>query len=61
MYIVGQYFDLRTQSYFQNLIGSVFGVDFYRCRQNLALSRGMAHWHDLWWRSDRESHDLLHS
>lgn len=60
-YIVGQYFDLRTQSYFQNLMGPVFGVDFYWYRQNFALSRGMAHWHDFCWRSYRESHDLLHS
>lgn len=42
-------------------MGPVFGVDFYWYRQNFALSRGMAHWHDLCWRFDRESHDLLHS
>lgn len=42
-------------------MGPVFDVDFYWYRQNFALSRGMAHWHDLCWRFDRESHDLLHS
>lgn len=59
-HIVGQYFDLRTQSYFKNVMGPVFGVDSYWYRQEFAKSRGMVHWHGLCWRSDREPHDLLH-
>lgn len=53
-HIVGQYFDLRTQSYFKNVMGPVFGVDSYWYRQEFAKSRGMVHWHGLCWRSDRE-------
>lgn len=50
-HIVAQYFDIRTQSYFKNVMGPVFGVNSYWYRQEFAKSRGMAHWHGLCWRS----------
>ena len=59
-HIVAQYFDLRTQSYFRDVMGPVFGVDTYWYRQEFAKSRGMIHWHGLCWRKDKEPHNLLH-
>lgn len=59
-HIVAQYFDLRTQSYFKNVMGPVFGVDTYWYRQEFAKSRGMVHWHGLCWRSDKQPHNLIH-
>ena len=59
-HIVSHYFDLRTQSYFQNVMQSGFGVDAYWYRQEFAKSRGMVHWHGLCWRADHEPHNLLH-
>lgn len=59
-HIVAHYFDLRTQSYFKNVMGPVFGVNAYWYRQEFAKSRGMIHWHGLCWRKDREPHNLLH-
>ncbi|KAK3093512.1 hypothetical protein FSP39_016633 [Pinctada imbricata] len=58
--IVAHYFDLRTQSYFKEIMGPVFNVNTYWYRQEFAKSRGMVHWHGLCWRSDREPHNLLH-
>ena len=58
-HIVAQYFDLRTQSYFKNVMGPVFGVDSYLYRQEFAKSRGMVHRHGLCLRSDREAHELV--
>ena len=60
-HIVAKYFDLRTQSFFQKVMGPVFNVDSYWYRQEFAKSRGMIHWHGLCWRGDREPHDLLHN
>ena len=59
-HIVGHYFDIRTKSYFEHVMGPVFGVDSYWYRQEFAKSRGMIHWHGLCWRADREPHVLLH-
>ena len=59
-HIVSHYFDLRTQSYFKNVMKSGFGVDAYWYRQEFAKSRGMVHWHGLCWRGDHEPHNLLH-
>ena len=59
-HIVGQYFDLRTQAYFRQVMEPVFGVDKFWYRQEFAKPRGMIHWHGLCWRSDREPHNLLH-
>ncbi|KAK3104656.1 hypothetical protein FSP39_007268 [Pinctada imbricata] len=59
-HVVSHYFDLRTQSYFKEIMGPVFGVDSYWYRQEFAKSRGMIHWHGLCWRTDREPHNLLH-
>ena len=36
------------------------GVDSFWYRQEFAKSRGMIHWHGLYWRADREPHSLLH-
>ncbi|CAC5388031.1 unnamed protein product [Mytilus coruscus] len=36
-----------------------FGVTTYWYRQEFAKSRGMVHWHDLCWRSDREPQNLI--
>ena len=58
-HIVAHYFDLRTQSYFKNVMGPVFNVNAYWYRQEFAKSRGMVHWHGLCWRSDKEPHQLL--
>ena len=58
-HIVGQYFDLRTTSYFKEIMGPVFGTDTYFYKQEFAKSRGMIHWHGLLWRSDMEPHNLL--
>ena len=30
-------------------------------RTGIDKSRGMVHWHDLCWRSDRDPHNLLHN
>lgn len=60
-HIVAQYFDIRTQSYFKNVMGPVFGVKSYWYRQEFAKSRGMVHWHGLCWRSDRQPHELIHN
>ena len=60
-HIVAQYFDLRTRSYFKNVVGPVFGVDSYWYRQTFAKSRGMVSLEGFCWRSDREPHDLLNS
>lgn len=57
---IGQYVDLRTQSYFKKVMGPVFGVDSYWYSQEFAKSRGMVYWHGLCWRSNREPHDLQH-
>ena len=38
-----------------------FGVSAYWNRQEFVKSRGIVHWHDLCWRSDREPHNLLHN
>ena len=59
-HIVAKYFDLRTKSYFSNIMALVFGVNSYWYRQEFAKSRGMVHWHGLCWREDREPHNLLH-
>ena len=39
------YFERRTQSYFKEIMCSVFGVDTYWYRQEFSKSRGMIHWH----------------
>ena len=52
-HIVASYFDKRTISYFENVMGPVFGVSAYWYRQEFAKSRGMVHWHGLCWREDR--------
>ena len=59
-HIVGHYFDLRTQSYFENVMKPVFGVTTYWYRQEFAKSRGMIHWHGLCWRNDMEPSKTLH-
>ncbi|WAQ97056.1 hypothetical protein MAR_029746 [Mya arenaria] len=59
-HIVAKYFDLRTLSYFKNVMGPVFGVDCFWYRQEFAKSRGMVHWHGLCWRKDIEPHSLMH-
>ncbi|XP_064619450.1 uncharacterized protein LOC135482899 [Lineus longissimus] len=59
-HIVGHYFDLRTKSYFDKVMGPVFGVNTYWYRQEFAKSRGMIHWHGLCWREDREPHNLMY-
>lgn len=59
-HIVAQYFDIRTHSYFKNVMGPVFGVNSHWYRQEFAKSRGMVHWHGLCWRSDRQPHELIH-
>ena len=58
-HIVAHYFDLRTQSYFRQIMGPVFGVDTYWYRQEFAKARGMINWHGLCWRSDKQPHPLL--
>lgn len=58
-HIVAHYFDIRTKSYFETVMGPVFGVESFWYRQEFAKSRGMIHWHGLCWRSDREPHVLL--
>ena len=60
-HIVAHYFDLRTKSYFENVMGPVFGVDTYWYRQEFAKSRGMIHWHGLCWRSDKQPHLLMYN
>ncbi|VDI81413.1 Hypothetical predicted protein [Mytilus galloprovincialis] len=59
-HIVGDYFDKRTQSYFKEIMGPVFGVNSYWYRQEFSKSRGMIHWHGLCWRFDKEPHNLMH-
>ena len=59
-HLVGHYFDLRTQAYFREVMGTVFNVECYWYRQEFAKSRGMIHWHGLCWRKDREPHNLMH-
>lgn len=58
-HIVGRYFDLRTTSYFEKVMGPVFGVSTFWYRQEFAKSRGMIHWHSLCWREDCQPHQLL--
>jgi len=58
-HLVGLYFDLRTQSYFNRVMSPVFNVNCYWYRQEFAKSRGMIHWHGLCWRNDREPHNLM--
>ena len=58
-HLVGYYFDLRTKSYFQNVMRPVFGIESFWYRQEFAKSRGMIHWHGLCWRADKEPHSLL--
>ena len=58
-HIVAKYFDLRTQSYFKEVMSPVFNVNAYWYRQEFAKSRGMVHWHGLCWRSDKQPHQLL--
>ena len=53
-HIVAHYFDLRTQSYFHEVMAPVFNVNTYWYRQEFAKSRGMVHWHGLCWRTDKE-------
>ena len=60
-HILAKYFDLRTQNYFNKVMGPAFGVDTYWYRQEFAKSRGMIHWHGLCWRKDKEPHNLLHA
>ena len=59
-HIVGHYFDLRTQCYFQEFMGPVFGIDTYWYIQEFAKSKGMIHWHGLCWRTDKEPHNLMY-
>jgi hypothetical protein len=42
-HIVADYFERRTQSYFKEIMGPVFGVDTYWYRQEFSKSRGMIH------------------
>ena len=58
-HIDAKYFDLRTQSYFNKVMTSVFGIDTFWYRYEFAKSRGMIHWHGLTWRTDKEPHELL--
>ena len=58
-HIVAKYFVLRTTSYFEKIMGPVFGVNAYWYRQEFAKSRGMVHWHGLCWREDREPNNLI--
>ena len=58
-HIVAHYFDLRTQSYFNEVMAPIFNVNAYWYRQEFAKSRGMVHWHGLCWRADKEPHQLL--
>ena len=58
-HLVGHYFDLRTQSYFNRVMGPVFNVNCNWYRQEFAKSRGMIHWYGLCWRKDREPHNLM--
>ena len=55
-----QYFDMRTASYINTVIGPLFGVESFWYRQEFAKSSGMIHWHGLCWRGDREPLSLLH-
>lgn len=59
--IVSHYFDLRTKSCFQKVMHPALDVSAYWCRQEFAKSTGMIHWHELCWRHDKESHNLLQS
>ena len=59
-HVVAQYFDMRTTSYFNQVMGPLFGVQSFWYRQEFAKSRGMIHWHGLCWRGDREPHNLLY-
>lgn len=59
-HIVSHYFDLRTQSFFNNVMGPAFSVDTFWYRYEFAKSRGMVRWHGICWRTDREPHNLLH-
>ena len=58
-HIIGKYFDLRTQSYFNDVMKTVFGVDPFWYRQEFAKSRGMIHWHGLCWRNDKQPHSIV--
>ena len=40
-HIVGHYFDMRTRSYFHDVMSPAFGVTTYWYRQEFAKSRGM--------------------
>jgi hypothetical protein len=46
-HIVAQYFDIRTQNYFHDMMSPAFGVTSFWYRQEFAKSRGMVHWHSL--------------
>ena len=59
-HVVSHYFDLRTQSFFANVMGPALSFDTFWYREEFAKSRGMIHWHGLYWRSDIEPHNLLH-
>ena len=59
--IVAHYFDCRTTAYFKQVMGSVFGVYAYWYRQEFAISRDMSHWHGLYWKTDRDPHNLLYN
>ena len=59
-HIVGHYFELRTKSYFREVMQGAFGVDTYWYRMEFAKSRGMIHWHGLCWRNDMEPHSLMY-
>jgi hypothetical protein len=59
-HLVAKYFDLRTVSYFNDVMAPVFGVDTYWYRQEFAKSRGMVHWHGLCCPNDHEPYNLKH-
>ena len=59
-YVVVGYFDLHTQAYHEKVLKPVFGVSDYWYHYEFAKSRGQIHWHQLSWRKDRQSHQLLH-
>ena len=52
--MVVSYFDLRTQSYHENVLKPVFKVSDYWYRYEFAKFRGQIHWHQLSWRDDRQ-------
>ncbi|XP_021372501.1 uncharacterized protein LOC110462720 [Mizuhopecten yessoensis] len=59
-HFVAHFFDLRTRSYFQDVMSPVFGINAYWFRQEFAKTRGMVHLHGLCWRSDKQPYALIH-